>query len=691
MTFNIKKALLFVLAIFIVVAALFSCTKAEQLKEEVIIVYRNDIGAAAIHDLTNEITHHFSSIPALTVALTEKEIATIRKNPHIKSVDRNVRFTIVDQTIKALPETQIYLNANLVEIKNSQYQWNIVEVNAKSAWDEGFTGENIKVAVIDTGIAPHPDLEIVGGVSTVDYTDSWVDDNGHGTLVAGTIAAKHSDNGISGVAPGVKLYAVKALDENGDGTLQSVLDAIDWAIDHHMDIINLSLGTTVDVPSLHEMVTKANNREIIVVGASGNSGSPEGIESNVNYPAKYDSVIAIAAVNQNLRRSSFSSTGSEVEFSAPGDPIINTYLDGQYGVASGTSFAAPHVSGMLALLKQMHPQKTNVELRSKLKQHVVDLGKVGRDPWYGYGLVKYEELTSQITTPIARIGGSTLYETSALISQEGWEQSDVVVLARGDRFSDALTGVPLAAKYDAPLLLSRSNRLDNFTKNELLRLKAKRVIVLGGQLAIEKRVVDEIEQLGITVQRLAGSSMHATAELIAKEVAPNGTDLAIIVSDSRFQDALSVASYAGVRGIPILLANTTSLPRATNRALQDLGVKETLIIGGELAVSTHVESFLPNPERIAGRTMYHTNVQVFEYFQPNTNKVYVATAGRFQDGLSGGALAAKENVAVILVGDNLHRITRENIINANYKQARVLGGELAVNATVYSEIFHLMQ
>ncbi|MCT8140325.1 S8 family serine peptidase [Anaerobacillus sp. CMMVII] len=677
------KRYLFLLLFLLGVYSLGTSAYIEEEKETVIILYQNESGKKAIEKLATEIEHQFESIPALVATLTDSQIE--RLEDYDVHIEKNQKFNVTtEETFTILPITSRSIHSAQIKVRDAHDLWNIDQVNAQAAWANGFTGSKVKVAVVDSGIAPHPDLHIVGGVSTIPYTKSWTDDNGHGTLVAGTIAA--NGNGISGVAPNVELYAVKALDRDGEGTLQSVLSALDWSIKNGMDIINFSLGTDSDIQSLREMIDVAYKNGILLVAASGNSGNSNGTGDSVQFPAKYQNVIAVGAVDQNLVRAPFSSTGNQVEFAAPGVNIISTSLHQQYAVATGTSFAAPHIAGMLAVLKEMHPGKTNSQLRTELQQLVVDLGAPGRDPWYGFGFAKFAD-----TPNLSRISGANLYETSALISKEGWETSEVVILARGDRFSDALTGVPLAAKYDAPLLLSRSNRLDTHTKNELERLQAKRVIILGGTLAIEPRVETEIRDLGIKVERLAGSNMHATAELIAKQVAPNGSDIAMVVTDSRFQDALSVASYAGVRGIPILLTNTDRLSTATKRALQELGVKETLVIGGELAVSGTVEKQLPNPTRISGRTLYHTNIEAFRYFQPNTHKVYVATANRFPDGLSAGALAARENVGVIFVGSTLHAVTKENFLNTQYGKVKVLGGHLAVNEQVYGEIFKLLK
>nr|MDH3155108.1 S8 family peptidase [Bacillus licheniformis] len=219
------------------------------------------------------------------------------------------------------------------------------------------TGKQVKIAVIDSGISPHEELSIAGGASMVGYTASYRDDNGHGTHVAGIIGAKHNGRGIDGIAPGARLYAVKALDRNGAGDLKGILQGIDWSIQHGIDIINMSLVVSGDSQVLHDAVDKAYKRGIILVGASGNAGNGK----SVYYPAAYSGVIAVSATNEKNQIASFSNTGGAVEFSAPGTSIISTSSDRGYAIGSGTSQATPHVTGMFALLKQLYPTASNAE------------------------------------------------------------------------------------------------------------------------------------------------------------------------------------------------------------------------------------------------------------------------------------------------------------------------------------------
>ncbi|WP_049887913.1 S8 family serine peptidase [Oceanobacillus massiliensis] len=342
---------------------------------EAIIGYENELGKQFIIENSNNINHHFNRIAALAVTIDEDVLEEIDDSENISYIDQNAAVALSNnvQNITEISEVEM----------GEMEQWNIQSIGAPYAWEEGATGNGINIAIIDTGIFPHSDLTISGGFSTVDYTKEWLDDNGHGTHVAGIIGSKRNDTGVVGVAPESNLYAVKALDANGEGTLTDLLEAMEWAIENDMDILNFSLSTEENSLALKDMMDKAYEEGMLIVGASGNDGE------NVTYPAKYESVIGVSAVDGRLNITGFSSTGDEVEFSAPGLNIVSTYLHDSYGEGSGTSQASPHVTGLLALLKQKHPEMANSDLRAELIKHVQDLGEAGRDSFYGYGFITY--------------------------------------------------------------------------------------------------------------------------------------------------------------------------------------------------------------------------------------------------------------------------------------------------------------
>ncbi|WP_158736953.1 S8 family serine peptidase [Alteribacillus sp. YIM 98480] len=313
-------------------------------------------------------------IEAAEVEMTEQEAASLASHPDISYVESDEEVNVSSE----------------LSLKN----WGLEQVNAPKAWDENITGADVDVAVIDTGISTsHPSLDVNGGYSAVDYTDSYDDDNGHGTHTAGIIGANQPGSGLLGVAPEADLFAVKVLDEDGNGSLTQVLDGIEWAIEEKMSVINMSFGTLTDSNAMKSMVDKAHENDIIVAAASGNRGEASTSSNRVEYPARYDSVIAVGAVDENNERAFFSASGEAVELAAPGVDIVSTYTDSTYGPLSGTSMATPFVAGAFALLKEAYPEKGVESLRTILQEEAQDLGEPGRDPRYGYGLLQIPDLS----------------------------------------------------------------------------------------------------------------------------------------------------------------------------------------------------------------------------------------------------------------------------------------------------------
>ncbi|MEC1606651.1 S8 family peptidase [Bacillus halotolerans] len=348
-------------------------------EKEVIVVYKNKDGKETVLDSDAEVEQQYQHLPAVAVTADPETVKEFKQDPDILYVENNVTFTAADNTdLKVLSEN--------ADTSDNFEQWNLEPIQVKQAWKEGLTGKNVKIAVIDSGISPHDDLSISGGYSVVSYTSSYKDDNGHGTHVAGIIGAKHNGYGIDGIAPEAQIYAVKALDQNGSGDLQGLLKGIDWSIANGMDIVNMSLGTSSDSQILHDAMDKAYEKGVLLVAASGNEGNGK----PVNYPAAYSSVVAVSATNQHNQLAAFSTTGNQVEFSAPGTDITSTYLHQYYATGSGTSQATPHAAAMFALLKQRDPGNTNVQLRALMQKNIVDLGMTGRDQQFGYGLIRYK-------------------------------------------------------------------------------------------------------------------------------------------------------------------------------------------------------------------------------------------------------------------------------------------------------------
>lgn len=228
------------------------------------------------------------------------------------------------------------------------------------------------------------------------------------------------------------------MDADGSGYVSDIISGIDWSITNQMNIINLSLGLSSESLALKEVVNKAYNSGVLVVAAAGNSGKTDGTGDTVNYPARYDSTIAVAATNSLDARAYFSSTGTAVDVAAPGDRILSTFIGNQYVYMSGTSMAAPYVAGNLALLKQAYPMLSASDLRKKLESNVVDLGLVGKDTFFGFGLIQAPIVLANTPAPVALTTNTTVSTNKT--SYLGGERVTIttkVVDAKGVALSNA--------------------------------------------------------------------------------------------------------------------------------------------------------------------------------------------------------------------------------------------------------------
>jgi subtilisin len=228
--------------------------------------------------------------------------------------------------------------------------WGMSLVGIQDIWEVSKQGEGIKVAILDTGFSEHPDLidawkesEAVNCTSDAKVIDEG---SGHGVHVAGIISGSDNDFGVVGVAPKAKCYAIKVLDNSGSGSYDSIANGLRKAIDLEVDIINMSLGAPSEPPShIHDLIKEAVSKGIIVVAAAGNDAHA------VNYPARYDEVIAVAALDESGSLATFTSKDFTVDIVAPGTNIYSTHLNGNYCKMSGTSQASPFVAGICALIK----------------------------------------------------------------------------------------------------------------------------------------------------------------------------------------------------------------------------------------------------------------------------------------------------------------------------------------------------
>ena len=427
------KVKLIIISIVLLLVMVFACgcipimekiglinpTNEEQLSPEkggppdglvkVLIEFKEKPGPpeqALVKGLGGKIKYTYNLIPAIAASVPEVAIEALKKNPNITNVE-------LDSKVYALD----------TELDNS---WGVKRIGAGFVHESGNKGGGVKVAIIDSGIDyTHSDLNAnyIDGYDFVNGDDAPMDDYGHGTHVAGIIAAGDNGFGVVGVAPEASLYALKVLDSNGSGYVSDVVMAIQWATDPNgdgsaddrLDIINMSLGGGASL-TLEVACLLAYYDGLILVAAAGNGGS-------VIYPAAYSSVIAVSATDINDELAWFSSTGFEVELAAPGVNINSTLPGNNYSgeTWSGTSMASPHVAGTAVLVWTANPGWSNDAVRAQLQNTAEDIGLSTREQ--GYGLVDAAEAVGvdTDTTPPAKVTGLTVTTVSYAQLDLAWD------------------------------------------------------------------------------------------------------------------------------------------------------------------------------------------------------------------------------------------------------------------------------
>lgn len=319
-------------------------------------------------------------LPIQTMSVPKSAVKEISSQENVKRVSFDQEMT-TSETNRSL----------------SEYDWNNDLIHSFDAWDDNLTGTGVSVAVIDTGFYQHSDISFAGGYSIFGDEDPWTSDtNGHGTHVAGVIAASQQSP-ARGIAPGVSLYGVKVYPSGKAGedtptSTSNLLLGLQWAINdanegQGVDIINISSGYETSNQDIYDAILEAVDAGILVVAASGNRQDGN---NTIDYPAAHDEVVAVSSVDSNSVIASDSMISAKNELAAPGVNIYGLATSGGYENHSGTSQATPHVTGIAAIMMQKSKGSlTASQIRSQLQKEALDLGVEGRDENYGYGLVQY--------------------------------------------------------------------------------------------------------------------------------------------------------------------------------------------------------------------------------------------------------------------------------------------------------------
>lgn len=584
-------------------------------------------------------------------------------------------------------------------VSNDEYVGYLWEQNAsgfRSAWDVSRCNGSVTVAVIDTGANyNHPDLRgnlVSGSYAKNTYTGATgesavADQHGHGTHVSGTVAAV-ADNGIgtAGVSYNAKVLPIKAsFDWTGDMYTDDLVEGIFYAAAvktnpdspdemRNIRVINISSGSYQYSNSYQAAITYATRCGILVVASAGNDST-----SSAYWPAAYDNVVAVSACMPDqsggaVFDSSYSNFGGYVDIAAPGTNICSTIKDGTYGFMSGTSMAAPMVSGAAALVFSTAPLLKPAQVEQILQSTAVDKGAAGYDQYYGYGVlnadgaVREAKRIADRMDAVDRIAGNYANQTSAMISEQAFPNgSEWVVIARDDDFADAMSATGLAGALRCPIVLTGRNSLSAAAAEEIVRLGATKAYVIGGKGAIPADLESQLGELGCqVVQRVYGQYAYDTSVECAKLIQAHGggTWHAIVAMGTNFQDALSISSFAYINKIPIFLTmpwEGRELPDSAIRFIDGMS-GAIWVPGGPGAVpEASVEGVFEGRriQRLYGYDGYETSNVIAHfmtengYLMPNVCVVACGAQGpKGADALAGSALAGMSMAPILLVNGN---------------------------------------
>ncbi|NLI93438.1 MAG: DUF5050 domain-containing protein [Peptococcaceae bacterium] len=290
-----------------------------------------------------------------------------------------------------------------------------------------------------------------------------------------------------------------------------------------------------------------------------------------------------------------------------------------------------------------------------------------------------------------RTAGQNRYETAVEIARSGWNQSDFAIIAYGGNFPDALAATPLAKKYNAPILLTEKDSLSDITQQELIRLKTKKVYIVGGLSAVSSSVERQLKNINIEVIRLSGKDRFSTSVKIAELL--DFSNQVIITTGEDFADSLSIAPIAANMNIPILLVPKSFVPDETKQFITQYSIDKAVIVGDSNVIENNINQYFKNTTRIYGNDKYERNISILNKYKSafSTNMVYVASGNIFADALAGSALAAKKQAPIILLDNTIADVTRNYLSAVSVETVNILGGERALSSNLVSEYFTIPQ
>lgn len=572
--------------------------------------------------------------------------------------------------------------------------WELEAVHAQEAWRYAQCAGRVSVAILDSGVQlDHPDLKnVIDRNRAYDVINNCAltgDDQGHGTAVAGVMAAQAGNGiGATGISYNANIIPIRIAYKNGDmarATYANMAKGIQQALlyykEDNLKVINISYAGSWDEGSatVQNAVNNAYGKGVVVVASAGNKGETDKAE-DLMIPADLNNVIGVIATDRNNERCNFSSYGDGKDISAPGRFIYTTTSDGAYsGDWWGTSFSAPIVAGTLALMFSCNSALTVEEAEHLIESTAVDLGKTGFDNETGWGL-----LNAGAAVKAAADAGSKLSVADATVS--GLEDTYYTGLTFSPSPVVRLNGVTLRKGVDYDVVYQFGSSYGD----------VRQVTIFG------KGNYCGVYSKGVSVMakwpRLFGTDCLDTMRTIVEtSYGDDVCDSVIIATDQGYLDALTASGFAGLLDCPVLMCDKSKISAQTRALLIELKLKKVYVVGGTSVLSDDVVNEIKGLDsvktvkRIAGNEAADTANDIYVEGK-NLSKwgdtAVVATQIAFQDALSGSPYAYAKNAPVFLVNtDGVLDDSTEALINAGgFKKVLLLGGTAVVKPAVESQI-----
>ena len=672
-----------------------------------------------------EISENMATVKVEDGKTVAEAIADLKDDSRVEYAEPDYMCSFTDE-VEEVGEIQ---KTNVNDPKLSS-QWHMTDSNAKvqEAWDVAKCNKNVTVAVIDTGIdRDHPDLKnnIAGGYSVASSnTSDYEDKQGHGTWVAGVIAAQANNGvGVAGVSYNAKILPVK-LSDTGTFTDSVAVKAINWVVQnkskYNVKVINLSLGVNYGKVSaaMVEAVNNAWTNGILCVAASGN----DGYTNKISCPASASTTLSVGAIESNHSRASYSNAGKELDVVAPGSKIFTTTLNGGYGSTykkgyseywiTGTSFSAPFAAATAALCFAANSKATPATVKKWIKSTAKDLGDSGRDDYYGHGQVVVKDAVSKAKSStsygLQRIYGNDCFGTNLATLQADVKENGLpagVIVCTNAHYIDTLSASGLSGYMDYPIMLvngtsSSMNATAKKAFDVVTNSGKKKIhfIVMGGSGAVSNGIYSQLSQRASKIERISGSDGYQT-NMAAYNYGYYywNTNDVIIATGSGYHDALGAGSYAAATKTPILLANPN--PKADNWSLmyKARNHSRATILGGTAAVTSATEKtlkqYVKTVTRYSGADAYATNMSFINNHALKNGMTLegagFSTGRDFYDALGSAHILGKTNSVMFLVDKTESRnTTAYNKLKAasGLTTGRIFGGTGAVSATTANNI-----